>query len=1149
VKDVEIPVPETIGRYRVLRPVAQGGMAAVFEVEDPDTRERLALKMLTQRGLAAPRFEREYRALTRLDHPNIVRVYQFGTHEGSPYLTMELLDGVPVQVHCKNQGRPGTPRRTQEVLRVGAEVATALAYLHERGIVHRDLKSANVLVLADARVKLLDFGTARVLGRASDGITRHGEFVGTFAYASPEQIRGEELDPRSDLYSLGVLLYRMSTGKRVFTGDSPHELARKHVREAPIPPSDRVPALPASLNRMVLQLLEKDPAARLQTATEVAEVLTALRRPDPDRPSLPERASPDRLVGREDELQVIEHAVSEGRPGHLVLITGPQGAGRHRLLRRACADARARGSHCFSGRFAEKLGLGPLADIASEVWSTFPSGELPELDAAMQRFLDLEDELALAGGGASPELRNELTTALSMVIVERARRDTAPVVLALDDLHEASPLALGALAGLRHRLRVDAVAVVVCATATDEADAPGSVLRERFGDAQRVEPGPLSVAQVGSVVSALLGGRPASSELAKRIHAAAGGLPGFIEELVRAMVVEGQVVARSARGQVAWVDQSEGKLVIPGSMREAIDMRLGFLDPTGFRVLEALAVAGGDATSETLAHGLDKPLEEVRDSCVDLVDRRLLDTREVAGGERWIFRLGLTRDVVSERLRASRRHVFRRRLADAMSTEPPSARTVKLLLAAGRVDEAVAGVVAWAEPLLEFDQALEVLPVLEAVASCSEQAELTPARVLARCHLLHGRALALVGPSDPNAVRAFRRASSLALTATLKGEVDVYDARMRVARGELATARNLLDRAQQRLDRDGPAHLRARAHHDLGSLHWFAGNFEAASRSFERALAAARASREDRDVARALVARAVIRIAGGGLRAAEVELLEGMALFEGVGDRGGQWHALLNLVEVLRYGARYTEALGMLLPELEVARDSASPVRYAFLVLNAAELEIDLFRLGRARQRLDELEVVLPADPPIHFRLAMALARGRIALASGEPQEALDILAPLVVEAEEAELHILSSHLRAYLGEAQVACGEREIGDRNLRQAVERLDRMAYLPPLAEACSCRARAVGDVADPLEVYQSVLGWMDREPARLARLEFLIASASHHHGSDAMRSRDYAKMGLELLGAIEADQDGEEQQALAVHPWGRHLRRCLDLPVDE
>ena len=127
--------PDKIGPYRVIRPIARGGMAAVYEVEEPKSRQRLALKLLTQRGLAAPRFNREYRALARLNHPNILRVYRFGrSEEGRPYVTMELLDGVPAQVHAKAKGRPGTPQRTARVVRIISAVAEALRYLHARGV-------------------------------------------------------------------------------------------------------------------------------------------------------------------------------------------------------------------------------------------------------------------------------------------------------------------------------------------------------------------------------------------------------------------------------------------------------------------------------------------------------------------------------------------------------------------------------------------------------------------------------------------------------------------------------------------------------------------------------------------------------------------------------------------------------------------------------------------------------------------------------------------------------------------------------------------------------------------------------------------------------------------------------------------------------
>ena len=147
-------MPSTIGGYRVLRPIARGGMAEVYQVEDPVSGEHLALKLLVQTGGALPRFNREYEAMIRLNHPNIVRVYHYGLHGDLPWLTMELIDGTPVQAYAKRCGRAGTERRTKEVIRVAHDLALALDHIHHRGWVHRDLKSANVLVLPDGRVKL-----------------------------------------------------------------------------------------------------------------------------------------------------------------------------------------------------------------------------------------------------------------------------------------------------------------------------------------------------------------------------------------------------------------------------------------------------------------------------------------------------------------------------------------------------------------------------------------------------------------------------------------------------------------------------------------------------------------------------------------------------------------------------------------------------------------------------------------------------------------------------------------------------------------------------------------------------------------------------------------------------------------------------------
>ena len=260
----------------VLHTVARGGTATVYAVVDPQSGERFAIKMLTEPGPSVVRLIREYRALTRIDHPNIVRVYELGhSEQGLPFVVMELVEGVAAQVRVKRTGTPGSPRRTAEATRIAYEIALALDHVHARAMVHRDLKSSNVVVRSDGCAKLLDFGTVLRMNARGPPPPTH-DFVGTFAYASPEQITGEAVDARSDLYSLGVLLFRMLCGRLPFDVEDPHELAQSHLGTPPPDPAVLVPVLPRSLADLVLVLLQKHPADRPQDASSVADRLASL---------------------------------------------------------------------------------------------------------------------------------------------------------------------------------------------------------------------------------------------------------------------------------------------------------------------------------------------------------------------------------------------------------------------------------------------------------------------------------------------------------------------------------------------------------------------------------------------------------------------------------------------------------------------------------------------------------------------------------------------------------------------------------------------------------------------------------------------------------------------------------------------------------
>lgn len=1141
-KDVSIPIPEQIGPYRVLRPLAQGGMAAVFEVEDPNTREHIALKLLTHRGLAMPRFAREFRALTRLDHPNIVRVYRFGVHDGAPYLTMELLDGLPVQAYAKSVSRPGKPVRTREVLRVIACVADALDYLHQRGIVHRDLKSANILVLHDRRVKLLDFGTARIITN-SDHITRHGEFVGTFAYASPEQITGGTVDARSDLYSLGALLYRLCTGKRVFEADTPHKLARMHVERAPRPPREIVPALPEPVEALILRLLEKDPAKRPPTARSVADAIRGRQGSlGVDRGGLV-LGSPSRLAGREAELAAIRSTLEKGKPARMVLVTGPPGSGRGRLLRSAVAEARKKGWRVFDGGFAGFPGLGVLSELVAKCWQTLPPADRLELDEEIT-WLRAANEQALTGE-LDGTRRGEVVRSIAEVLRARSARDEAPVCLALFDLHRSSPVALDVLASVRQQLRNDRTPVVFLCSSTDDRDGPGAVIQQRLPDAWRLRLKPLGLTEIREMVHQMLGGTTPPPELVSKLHEVTGGLPGYVEEVMRAMVQGGLITAHQEGATLTWLDRSEGRIAIPGSAREAITFRLDGIDKEGTRVLEALAVAGGTAAAEVLAHALDVEVESLVRILDGLVLRGVIRSTEESGEELWRFRLGMTRDLVLERLRPSRRGVFRRRMAEVAAGQPPSANKILLLAAADRADEALSDCIAWGGPLLEWNRCLELLPVLEAVERTIGSATETDPIDLARFWLMLARCLQVVRPSDPRMEEYFKKAGSLSNQPQVRGEVDLYYARTLVDRGELDAARARLDRAHAGLAAGVRPKVRSRICRDLGRLRWLQGGFSDAERWFDEALDAARRAEDDREVARCLVSRGATSQASGHVRRSEAQLREAIRLYEACGDRDGGWHAQANLCEVLRLSCRFSEALEMLEPELRVAHATGALHRYAVMVINVAEIEIEMLRLGRARERLSALQAELEAGRHIHLRSAAAVAKARIAIASGEHRAVVPMLSPMVEECESRGIRIAPDLMRAYMGEAMVQSGREEEGVHLFDTALSHLRRDRHVPSLGEACVARARAFMGREDPDVAFRPVLRWLEKEPAVLVRMEYLLAAVRHAVLlGNRERATAYLLATRELLGDVRSNLSRADRETLRVHPWNLFVRRGLN-----
>jgi tetratricopeptide (TPR) repeat protein len=1143
---------DRLGPYIYRRIVGRGAMAHVLLATDPDGRQ-VALKVLksgrVDAGLA--RFKREFRALARIRHPNVIRVDAYGDLWGHPYIAMEYVEGHDLHTAILGFRDLAPEVRWARCEAILVDLCRALAYIHRRGLVHRDLKPSNVLIDAGGRCKLTDFGIVKDLDPNHDAMLSNA-LVGTWAYASVEQMSGAPIDHRSDLYSLGVILFAMLTGRRPFTAKDLAGYLEVHRTHRAPAPRELDPRVPGHLDAICTRLLRTDPRERFRSAQDILYLLETrdaahASHPAPDGDWVPP------LVGREAEdgaLRALVAALTRGEGG-VAWVEGPEGVGRTRMLEITVDQAQAMGVPCVRETVPHgDAPLGCVLRLASSLAEELGSGAPADLAAL------------LSGENAAALPREQVVEAL--VEGFRLLLEDGPAVLVVDDLHEAQVPAVSALTTLVERLGGAPLLVVVSAR-TDAARGRLAALRERA--VRRILLGPLDRDAVAALVTQAVGPGRAAQVLTERLYRETEGNVLFLVLFLQNLLLAGMLERHGERLRlVADPDEIEsGHVDVPLGVRQVVRARLGPLDSAQRAIVRVLAVFGQELDVDLLVDVLDRDEAELEAPLTALAGRGIVRRRSVGTQVRIAFSHAKFGDVTYRDMDDSERAALHRKVANALEARVSSVPSVAERVGehyrrAGDSGRAYRYLAAAGRRFVARGMPAEALEVLGRAAAAEDGArvDLSASEVAgARTDLLVARAEIHAIRGEPAAAREAVDALLRLLADGLVGEEETMRARVVLGRvlrtlGELDAAEGqanlVLPRAQALHARD----LVAEALIVLAGIAWNRGQLDACEARAQEGLAIATASAQLGQRARLLLALSSVQATRGQLAQAAGGLAEAQAIFKDLRMKPSRALALANLAEVMLgqgdVGTSWTHATEALAEARDathgVGQIAAHDIRgHAALLVGAADV---------ARAELDASVALSTAIEAPEEGIVGAMLLGRLALEGDDPAGALTRLDDAAARASHGDPERLGPILQALraqaLGRLLLAPGAASMPPAQ-RRAQEGAARDAFvaaegpLPylPLVRRAQCtldlaRARAiVGDLDTALTLARSAIHLASMRGLRLLALDAL-AVAAFVTPDDHERARWHQEI---------ADYVAEIAPTLPV-AWRPGFRRRLGLP---
>ncbi len=644
------------GRYAVLEVLGRGGMATVYRVRDEVSGRELALKHADggrQRATderMALRFRREFHSLVELRHPRIVAAYDFGVDETGAFYTMESLDGADL----KDLG--ALP--WMDACSVLRDVAGALAFLHARGLVHRDLGPRNVRRTRDGHAKLFDFGLLASVGVA-------GDVAGTPTSVAPETLRGRPIDGRTDLWGLGTLAYWLLTGRHPYAVRKLAELEDAW-RAPPPPPSAIVDGIPGALDGLVMELLSIDPLGRPSSAAEVIDRLGAVASlpRDPEVEVTKGYLASAAMVGRAREMALLRGCIADalaGR-GRCVTIEATTGTGKSRLLHEVALEGQLAGLTVLEARGDRSQGgaYGVVQQLVAAAVVTAPervrSLDRTHTSVVARLFPSIAPKLGVVvPSTAVVEPAEERLRILNAVVQWFiALAGTGGVALCVDDMQRCDEASAVVLAALARELRERPLLVVVTVRIGEPVRAPQAIAS--LGNADlRLRLQGLGTDEVEALVCSLFGAVPHGRRLALWLHERSSGSPLHCLELVRTMVDGGTI--RFTDGM--WLLPGEyTTLDVPPELSRAMEARVAGLDPDARHVAEVLAVLGAEVELASMVELAD--LDEPRTFAA--LDRLVARSIAMTTGDRHRFRHDGLREAVLRGIADERRIAAHRRI-------------------------------------------------------------------------------------------------------------------------------------------------------------------------------------------------------------------------------------------------------------------------------------------------------------------------------------------------------------------------------------------------------------------------------------------------------------------------------------------------------